>query len=139
MAYLIDTNVISELRKGERCEPAVAAWFAAVGDDELFLSVLVIGELQRGVDRIRRRDARAADAIARWLENVTTSYDDRILPITLPIARLWGSLGVPDPLPTVDGLLAATALHHGLTLVTRNEKDVEATGVQILNPFRGDR
>ena len=139
MAYLIDTNVISELRKGERCEPAVAAWFAAVEDDELFLSVLVIGELQRGVDRIRRRDARAADAIARWLENVTTLYGNRILPITLPIARLWGSLGVPDPLPTVDGLLAATALHHGLMLVTRNEKDVAATGVQVLNPFRSGR
>jgi len=136
MSYLVDTNVLSELRKGQRCDPGVAGWFAATDDNEIFLSVLVVGEIQRGVDRIRRRDARAADALARWLENVANNYAERILPITLPIARLWGSFGVPDPVPTVDGLLAATAHHHGLVLVTRNEKDVEATGVSVLNPFR---
>ena len=66
---------------------------------------------------------------------MTSTYGERVLPVTLPIARLWGSLGVPDPVPTVDGLLSATALHHGLVLVTRNEKDVAATGVKVLNPF----
>jgi predicted nucleic acid-binding protein len=135
MAYLVDTNVLSELRKGQRCRPSVATWFAAVDEADLYLSVLVIGELQRGVDRIRRRDAVSADALDRWLSNLTVKYAERILPITLPIARLWGSFGVPDPLPTVDGLLAATALHHDLVLATRNTKDVVRTRVQLVNPF----
>lgn len=135
MGYLVDTNVLSELRKGQRCHVAVAEWFAAVDDDELFLSVLVIGELQRGADRIRRRDPKSADALNRWLGNVTATYADRILAITLPIARLWGSFGIPDPIPTVDGLLAATAVHHELTLATRNVKDIAPTGVLFVNPF----
>lgn len=135
MSYLVDTNVVSELRKGPRCHAGVAAWFASVPDDELFLSVLVIGEIQRGIDQIRRRDARAGNVLGRWLAQITRAYEDRILPLTLPIARLWGSLGAPDPVPTVDGLLAATALHHELVLVTRNAKDVARTGVRQLNPF----
>jgi predicted nucleic acid-binding protein len=138
MAYLIDTNVLSELRKGRRCHAGVAAWFAAVDDDELFLSVLVIGEMQRGADRVRRRDPKGAVALDRWLGNITATYADRILPVTLPIARLWGSFGVPDPIPTVDGLLAATAAHHELVLATRNIKDVAGTGVQLVNPFDND-
>ena len=138
MAYLVDTNILSELRKGKRCHKAVGAWFAAVDDDELFLSVLVIGEMQRGADRIRRRDPKGADALDRWLGNITATYADRILPITLAIARLWGSFGVPDPIPTVDGLLAATAVHHELVLATRNVKDVVRTGVQLVNPFDDD-
>ena len=137
MAYLVDTNVLSELRKGARCDARVAAWFAEVDEDALFLSVLAIGEIQRGADRIRRRDARSAAALERWLGNLTDTYTDRILPITLEIARLWGSFGVPDPIPTVDGLLAATAQWHDLTLVTRNVKDVASTRVATLNPFAG--
>lgn len=135
MSYLIDTNVVSELRKGARCHAGVDAWFTSVQDDELFLSVLVIGEIQRGIAQVRRRDARSAAALGRWLAQITRAYADRILPITLPIARVWGSLGAPDPIPTVDGLLAATALHHDLVLVTRNVKDIARTGVQHLNPF----
>lgn len=135
MGYLVDTNVLSELRKGARCDPHVAAWFAALEDDEIFLSVLVIGELQRGADRIRRRDPKAANSLDRWLGNITSAYDERILPVNLAIARLWGSFGVPDPVPTVDGLLAATAVHHELVLATRNVQDVAPTGVQHLNPF----
>jgi predicted nucleic acid-binding protein len=138
MAYLVDTNVLSELRKGKRCQQAVGAWFAAVDGDELFLSVLVIGEMQRGADRIRRRDPKGANALDRWLGNITATYAERILPVTLAIARLWGSFGAPDPIPTVDGLLAATAVHHELVLATRNVKDVARTGVQIMNPFDDD-
>ena len=104
-------------------------------DEGLFLSVLVIGEIRRGANRIRRRDPAAGGALDQWLENLTTTYTDRILPVTLPIARLWGSFGVPDPVPTVDGLFAATASHHGLVLVTRNVKYVERTGVRYENPF----
>ena len=135
MSTILDTNVLSELRKGPRCHAGVADWFASAPDDELFLSVLVIGEIQRGIDQIRRRDTRAGTALGRWLAQITRSYEDRILPVTLPIARLWGSLGARDPIPTVDGLLAATALHHELVLVTRNVKDVARTGVRQLNPF----
>ena len=131
----MDTNVVSELRKGGRCHAGVAAWFAGVPDAELFLSVLVIGEIQRGVDQIRRRDTRAGSALGRWLTQITRTYEDRILPITLPIAQLWGNLDALDPIPTVDGLLAATAVHHELVLVTRNAKDVACTGVRLLNPF----
>ncbi|HKU43094.1 MAG TPA: type II toxin-antitoxin system VapC family toxin [Polyangiales bacterium] len=113
----------------------MAAWFAAVDDDELFLSVFVIGELQRGSDRIRRRAPKAANSLDRWLGNILATYADRILPIDLAVARLWGSFGVSDPSPTVDGLLAATAVHHELVLATRNAKDVASTGVAHVNPF----
>jgi predicted nucleic acid-binding protein len=99
------------------------------------LSVLVLGELERGVEQVRRRDPHSAAALARWLRQITRAYGDRILPVTLPIARRWGVLGTPDPIATVDGLLAATALHHDLVLVTRNVKDIARTGVQLLNPF----
>lgn len=135
MSYLIDTNVLLELRKGDRCDANVAEWFAPIDEDELYLSVLVIGEIQRGADRLRRRDPKAADRLDRWLANITPTYGDRILPVTLPIARLWGSFGVPDPIPTVDGLLAATAIHHELVLATRNLKDVTRTGVECVDPF----
>lgn len=136
MAYLVDTNVISELRKAERADAGVVEWFAGVSDEDLFVSVLVMGELQRGVDRVRRRDPIAARALDRWLVNLTSVYGDRILPVTLPIALLWGGFGSPDPISTVDGLLAATAQHHNLVLVTRNVKDIVRTGVRHLNPFR---
>ena len=135
MGYLLDTNILSELRKGPRCNAGVADWFSGVEGDELYLSVLVLGEIQRGADRVRRRDAGSAAALDSWLDSVTHTYRERILPVTLPVARLWGSFGVPDPISTVDGLLAATAQTHGLTLVTRNAKDVASTGVQTLNPF----
>ena len=133
--FLVDTNVVSELRKGGRCNPGVASWFSQAEDETLYLSVLVLGELQRGADRIRRRDTRSAAALDRWLASLARDYAPRILPITLAIARTWGSFGVPDPISTVDGLLAATAHEHGLTLVTRNVNDVASTGVATLNPF----
>jgi predicted nucleic acid-binding protein len=135
MGYLVDTNVLSELRKGRRCDSRVGAWFASVDGDALYLSVLVVGEMQRGADRIRRRDQKAAAALDRWLGNITATYADRILPVDLAVARLWGSFGAPDPIPTVDGLLAATAIHHELVLVTRNVKDIARTGVEYVDPF----
>ena len=135
MSYLVDTNVLSELRKGERCDPHVLRWFSSVSTDEIYLSVLTIGEIRRGVERIRRRDARSARALGAWLRRLIVEHSDRILPIDDAVAEEWGRLGVPDPIPVIDGLMAATARVHGLTFATRNQKDVMRTGVSCINPF----
>lgn len=132
---LLDTNVVSELRKGNRADRHVRTWFESVNPDELFLSVLVIGELHRGIELVRRRDPPAATALEGWLTAVVRDHDDRILGVTLEIAETWAQFNVPDPLPVVDALLAATAHVHGLTLATRNVKDVARTGVAVVNPF----
>ena len=133
--YLVDTNVVSELRKRERTNAGVRRWFDSCEPDELFLSVLVVGELRRGVELIRRRDDAAARALDRWLRRLERDYGERILPLTLPICERWGRLGLEQPLPPIDGLLAATALEHRLTLVTRNAGHVAASGVDSINPF----
>ena len=135
MSFLVDTNVISELRKRERCNQNVAKWYAQVAEDDVFLSVLTIGEIRRGIENIRRREAPSAGALDAWLSALIANHSSRLLPIIEAIADEWGRLSVPDPLPVVDGLLAATAKFHGLTLVTRNVDDVRATGVPLLNPF----
>ena len=116
----------------------VLQWFGRNTDSELWLSVLVIAELRRGVELLRRRDEVAAALLATWLESVVVDYGDRILPVTVEIAQRWGRLSVPDPLPWIDGMLAATALQHGLTLATRNVDDVRRTGVALANPFAPD-
>ena len=135
MSYLVDTNIISELRKGERCDLQLAQWFAGVADDEIFLSVLTIGELRKGIDSIQRRDPASASVLNRWFRRIVDSFDDRILEITRSVAEEWGRINVPDPLPVVDGLLAATAKVHGLSVVTRNTKHIARTGVAWANPF----
>lgn len=135
--FLLDTNIVSEFRKAKRTDAGVRRWMAIHVDDELWLSVLVIGELRRGVELIRRRDNFAATALESWLDRLIDQYDDRILPVTTRIAVRWARITVPDPVPIIDGLLAATALEHELTLVTRNVSDVAATGVTSFNPFTG--
>jgi toxin FitB len=135
VAYLIDTNVISELRKADLADPGVAIWFAALDDGEIYLSVLTLGEIRRGIDSIRRRDPEAAGALESWLGRISEAHRDHILPVDRAVAEEWGRLNVPDPLPVVDGLLAATARVTGLTLVTRNTADVARTGATLLNPF----
>ncbi len=138
MSYLVDTNVLSELRKGRRCDPKVLRWFAAVAEEDVFLSVLVVGEIRRGIERIRRRDARSARALDGWLRKLVAGHRERVLPVDETVAEEWGRLSVPDPMPVVDGLLAATARVHGLTLATRNVRDVARTGVSCVNPFEFD-
>ncbi len=135
MAYLLDTNVVSELRKGSRCDTSVRAWFHALDDDDAYLSVLVIGEIERGVERIRKRDPKSATRLRRWLTSLSTQFESRILPVTLPIARTWGKMGAPNPIATVDGLLAATAHTHGLILATRNTAHIESLDIEWVNPF----
>lgn len=134
MSWLIDTNVLSELRKGARADPGIQAWFAAADDQDLYTSVLVLGEIRRGIESIRRRDRPSALAIEQWLVNVAVGFGERILPVDVMVADRWGRLNVPDPIPTVDGLLAATALVHDLVLVTRNVRDVSNTGARVLDP-----
>ena len=135
MSYLLDTNVISELRKGKRCDPRLAEWFAGVVEDDIFLSVLTIGELRKGIEQIQRRDQKSASALNRWLGRLIDSFQDKILPVDRAIAEEWGRMNVPGPLPVIDSLLAATAKLHDLSLVTRNIKDIARTGVTCLNPF----
>lgn len=137
MSYLLDTNVLSELRKGVRTDPGVRTWFAAARDEELFTSVLVLGEIRRGIESLRRRDSTSALILEQWLLRLGERFADRILPVDISVADHWGALNVPDPVPTVDGLLAATALVHDLTLVTRNLRHVERTGARLHNPFAG--
>jgi predicted nucleic acid-binding protein len=133
--YLIDTNIISEVRKGRRCDPHVATWYRSARDDELFLSVLVVGEILQGIERVRPRNARQAAALENWLEEILGSFGDQVLPINERVSQIWGRLNARDSLPVVDSLLAATAQAHGLTLVTRNVNDIKRSGVRCLNPF----
>ena len=133
--FLLDTNVLSELRKGERADANVRRWFGSVDENSLFLSVLVTGEIRHGIEAIRKRDVRAAWALEGWLETLVKAHSDRVLPVDAAIADEWGRLDARGSLPVVDGLLAATARVHDLTLVTRNVKDVARTGMDVLDPF----
>lgn len=135
MSYLLDTNVISELRKGKRGDENVRGWFSELADQEIYLSALTIGEIRRGVENVRRRDPDSATTLESWLARLGEAYRDRILPVDRAIAEEWGRMNVPDPLPVVEGLLAATAKVAGLTLATRNVADVERTGVELVDPF----
>lgn len=135
MSFLIDTNVISEIRKGNRCDPGVAAWWADVAEDDLWLSALVLGEIRKGVELARRRDPQKAAALEAWLGEVVAGFADRVLPVDAAVAEEWGRMNAIRPVPVIDALLAATAKANGLTLVTRNEADVAGIGVEVLNPF----
>lgn len=137
MTYLLDTNVLSETRKRQ---PAVgvADWIAATPPDQLHVSVLTLGEIEQGIARIRGRgDRRQASALERWLRDVETGFEDRVLPVTIPVATTWGRQQYAQAIPVIDALIAATARVHGLTVVTRNVKDFELAGIRVLNPFAG--
>jgi predicted nucleic acid-binding protein len=136
--YLVDTNVISEARKRSKGNRGVRAFFEQAIEDEtpLFISVVTVGELRRGVEMIRHRgDVRQANQLDKWLVALLTEYQDHILDIDQDIAQLWGRLRVPHPENALDKQIAATALIYELTIVTRNDKDFVKTGVPVLNPF----
>jgi len=136
--YLIDTNVISESRKRSKADGGVRAFFKRVAKDDarVFISVVTVGELRRGVELIRHRgDRRQATQLEKWLDQLLQVYEDRVLDITTDIAQLWGRLRVPHPENALDKQIAATALIYDLTVVTRNHKDFSKTGVRLLNPF----
>lgn len=135
MSFLIDTNVISEVRKGRRCDANVAAWYASIDDGDLHLSVLVLGEIRKGIELARPRDPSKAEALETWLASVDAAFEGRILPIDRAVADEWGRMSGRRPVSTIDGLLAATAKVHRLTLVTRDETGVADLGAKVLNPF----
>jgi toxin FitB len=135
VSFLLDTNVVSELRKAARGNPQVAAWFRAIPNVDLYTSVVVIAELRRGIERLRRHDVAQALRLETWFSGVRDAFGARILPITTSIAEEWGRINVPDPLPILDGLLVATARVHGLTLVTRDASDLRRRGFAIFNPW----
>ena len=135
MAYLIDTNIISEIQKGNKADPGVKKWYATVDEDQIYLSVLVMAELQQGIELLRRRDVKQAKILDKRMRTFRETMEDRILPINLNIAMRWAKNNVPDRFPVIDGLLAATAIEYDLILVTRNVKDVERSGARLLNPF----
>jgi toxin FitB len=132
--FLIDTVTISELRRRQR-DPVVTAWFGRQRASNLFLSVITIGEIERGIARQRATDPGFASALAAWLDGVLALYGERVLPFDLQTVRRWGTLSAALGNPSADLMIAATALEHGLTVVTRNVSDFELTGVAVLDPF----
>jgi predicted nucleic acid-binding protein len=135
VSLLLDTNIVSELRKGARVHPDVRSWFETINDFEIHLSVLTVGEIRRGIENIRTKDAKQATALERWLHRLTREHADRILPIDRRVSEQWGRLSATRTGSPVDVLMAATAIAHELVLVTRNIRDVAWTGVACMNPF----
>jgi predicted nucleic acid-binding protein len=133
--FLLDTNVLSELRKESRCDAGVRDWIETTTAEELFVSVLVLGDIRRGIERIRIRDQNQARALEKWLQSISTEFVDRILPVDERVADQWGRLGLRQPVPILDAFLAATALVHDLTVISRDEDGFRNTGVTIINPF----
>ena len=136
--YLIDTNVISEVRKRAKANQGVRAFFQRVSRERspVFISVITVGELRRGIELIRHRgDRRQAEQLETWLEALLFDYQDNILDIDRDVAQLWGRLRVPHPENALDKQIAATALINDLTVVTRNEADFLQPGIPVLNPF----
>ncbi len=135
MTFLIDTNIISEVRKGDDGDPGVSTWWNSVSEDDLWLSALVLGEIRKGVELVRDRDEFKAEALEKWLAEVISSFHDRVLPIDTAIAEEWGRMSAIRSVSVIDTLLAATAKVHGLTFVTRNVAYVAELNVDVLNPF----
>jgi toxin FitB len=136
--YLIDTNVVSEARKRDKANPGVARFFdkARTDEDDVYVSVITVGEIRRGIELIRHRgDVRQASRLETWLGLILKEYEEHILDFTHDEAQVWGRLRVPNPENAIDKQIAATALTHDLTLVTRNTNHFEGFGIRVLNPF----
>lgn len=132
--YLLDTVVLSEIRKRQR-DPAVVEWMTSQRDADLFLSAVTIGEIERGIVLQKSRNSPFSDELSQWLDKILSLYSDRVLPVDIATARLWGRLSAEIGNDSPDLLIAATAMIHGLTVVTRNTRHFEPTGVAVLNPF----
>lgn len=137
MSYLLDTNIISELRKPKRrADPGVRAWVADRAVSDLHLSVITVLEVEVGIARMARRDPVQSERLQAWLDNeLLDAFARRILAVDVSVARCAARLHVPDPRPERDALIAATAVVHGLTVVTRNVKDFDSPGITVVNPW----
>ena len=136
--YLLDTNVVSELRKvgAGRAEPKVAQWAQSVETASLFVSVITIQELEIGIQLAMRRDSTQGELLRQWMnQHVLPAFEGRVLSVDLAVVQRSAALHVPNPRPVRDGLIAATALVHGLTVVTRNVTDFQPCGVTLINPW----
>jgi predicted nucleic acid-binding protein len=135
MNVLVDTNVISELKRGRSAAPRVVAWFAALSPESIFTSVIVLGEIRRGIELVTRRDKPQAEALEQWYTLVRERLGNRVLAVDESVMAVWARISVPDMLPAYDGLIAATALVHGFTIATRNTEDFRRAGAQVVNPW----
>ncbi len=133
--WLLDTNFLSELKKGIKGNEGVRRWIAEHETDLLYVSVISLGEIRRGIEKVKRKESIRAFELGLWLTQIETEFETRILPIDRKCADIWGLISSHDPLPVADALIASTALEHGLTVVTRNEKDFTRLNVPMVNPF----
>ena len=139
--YLLDTNVVSEYSRTSPPDVRVKEWVDAQNEDTLYLSVLTLGEIRKGTDLLP--PGRKRTHLEKWIDvDLTTRFANRLLLVNLPIAEIWGAMSAEAQLkgiamPIIDGLIAATAKHHGLTIVTRNEKDFRVWGIPVINPWTG--
>ncbi len=135
MKYLVDTNVISEIRKGTRAHQQVLNWWNSIHRSQVFLSVLTVGEIHRGIVGIRRKDLHQAHHLEAWLDALIQVFGNRLIPIDQRAALVWAEICIGRTLPMIDSLMAATAISMNLTFVTRNTKDIRGCGVRYVNPF----
>ncbi len=137
MAYLLDTNILSELRKGRRCDPGVRAWARSTRKARHYISILSLGEIRKGIEVLRRRSPEQCPAFEDWLAHLRDAYAEDILPLDETVLDEWGRLMAVKTLPAMDGLIAATALVYDLSVVTRNTKDFRQAPVKVIDPFAG--
>ena len=136
MNVLVDTNVLSELKRRQRADARVLAWFQAMAPETMFTSVIVLGEVRRGIELIARRDKPQADVFERWYAQMRQRLGTRVLDIDERTMLIWSRIFVPDLMPTYDGLIAATALAHDLTVATGNTTDYQRAGLRVFNPWK---
>jgi predicted nucleic acid-binding protein len=132
---LVDANVVSELRRGRNADRRVVGWFSEISSERVFTSVVVLGEIRRGIELVARRDKPQAERLERWYASIRGQLADRVLAVDEPIMMVCSRISVPDPLPAYDGLIAATALVHGMTVATRNAADYRRAGVEVFDPW----
>jgi predicted nucleic acid-binding protein len=132
---LVDTNVLSELKRGRNAAPNVVAWFIQIPSDQVFTSVVVLGEIRRGIELVARRDKAQAEALERWYAAMRQRFSDRVLVVDERVMTIWSRISVPDMLPAYDGLIAATALVQGMTVATRNTTDYRRVGIDVIDPW----
>jgi toxin FitB len=135
VAWLLDTNVLSELRKGSRASAKVRNWAAITLRDRHYISVLSLGEIRKGIELLRKKSPDKCPEFERWLARLHTDYAEDIIPISEEVAEHWGRLTAIRTFPVMDGLIAATALAHGLAIATRNVTDFKSSGAETFNPF----